>query len=237
MNATAEIVVVGGYNRDVSVQLKHLPAPGETCLGLGRLESPGGKGATQAIQAARCGAATAMIAAIGEDAAGREALAFWARYGVATDHVAQIADCGTGMALILVDSAGENAIVVDSAANGRLGPEHVEAARATIGRSQLIMAQLETPVSASLAAFAIARQGDGLTLLNAAPAPDANTRGITPSTMAAVVIKIGRRRVAEACSIASRLLFPSRCKSLANCTMRMPCLLMRPISVTRPTSV
>ncbi len=109
----AEIVVVGSYNRDVSVSVERLPAPGETCLGLGRLESPGGKGANQAIQAARCGASTAMIAAIGEDAAGDEALACWTSHGVATEHVARIAGCGTGLGLILVDAAGENAIVVE----------------------------------------------------------------------------------------------------------------------------
>jgi ribokinase len=168
-----EIVVVGSYNRDISVSVQRLPAPGETCLGLGRLESPGGKGANQAIQAALCGAPTAMIAAVGDDAAGDDALAFWASFGVATDHVARIAGCGTGMAVILVDARGENVIVVDSAANMRLGPAQIGAASALIGAARLVVAQLETPVDGVRRAFEIARAAGVATLLNAAPAPEA----------------------------------------------------------------
>src|ERR1700722_7861737 len=129
---TAQIVVVGSYNRDVSFSVARLPAPGETCLSLGRLDSPGGKGSNQAIQAARCGAATAMIAAIGSDAAGDEALALWAADGIATQHVARLADHPTGMATILVDAMAENVIVVDSGANAYLSPAHVEAAGALV---------------------------------------------------------------------------------------------------------
>src|SRR5215469_9723706 len=98
----ADIVVVGSYNRDVSVSVRRLPAPGETCLGLGRLESPGGKGANQAVQAARCGAVTAMVGAVGDDAAGQEAIAMWRRHGVGVEHVARLPNCGTGLGLILV---------------------------------------------------------------------------------------------------------------------------------------
>src|SRR3984957_7537297 len=99
----AEIVVVGSYNRDISLSLARLPAPGETCLSLGRLESPGGKGSNQAIQAARCGAATAVVAAVGLDGAGDEALALWSAVGIATGGVVRLATRGTGMAVILVD--------------------------------------------------------------------------------------------------------------------------------------
>jgi ribokinase len=169
----AEIVVVGSYNRDVSLLVEHLPAPGETCLGLGRLESPGGKGSNQAIQAARCGGATAMIAAIGDDAAGDEALACWAAHGVFTDGVARVVGCGTGMAVILVDAKGENAIVVDAAANAWLAPEHVEAAADLVSGARLVAAQLETPVESTLRAFELARAAGAATLLNAAPAPEA----------------------------------------------------------------
>ncbi len=108
----ADIVVVGSYNRDVSVSVARLPAPGETCLGLGRLESPGGKGANQAVQAARCGASVAMVGAVGADAAGDEAIAMWNQHRVSTDHVARLADCGTGMGLILVDAGSSCAVLV-----------------------------------------------------------------------------------------------------------------------------
>jgi len=168
----AEIVVVGSYNRDISLSVARMPEPGETCLGLGRFESPGGKGSNQALQAARCGARTAMIAAIGEDAAGDEALALWDLSGIATDGVARLPGHGTGMAVILVDAAGENAIVVDAGANGRLSPAHVEAASALIGGARLVAAQLETPIAATLRAFEIARAAGASTLLNAAPAPE-----------------------------------------------------------------
>jgi ribokinase len=169
---TAQIVVVGSYNRDVSLSVSRLPAPGETCLSLGRLTSPGGKGSNQAIQAARCGAATAMIAAIGLDDAGDEAMSLWAREGVRTSAVARLPGSPTGVAMILVDAAGENLIVVDAGANADLSPAHIDAASALISGAALVLAQLETPVAAACRAFAIAREAGVATLLNAAPAPE-----------------------------------------------------------------
>jgi ribokinase len=187
---TAEIVVVGSYNRDVSLSVERMPAPGETCLGLGRLESPGGKGSNQAIQAARCGAATAMVAAVGEDAAGGEALALWAAAGIDTGGVARLAGRATGMAMILVDATGENAIVVDSGANAHLSPAHVEAAGALIGGAKLVVAQLEIPVAATLRAFEIARAAGAASLLNAAPAPEAIDAALLAATDFLVVNEI-----------------------------------------------
>ncbi len=167
------IVVVGSYNRDISLSVARLPAPGETCLGLGRLESPGGKGSNQAIQAAKAGADVAMLAAIGDDGAGDEALALWNEAGVDASGVVRLSGVGTGMAVILVDAAAENVIVVDSGANARLAPEHVDAAYGLIGRSRLVVAQLETPTAATVRAFELARAAGAATLLNAAPAPEA----------------------------------------------------------------
>jgi ribokinase len=172
MNARIEIVVVGSYNHDVSLFVPHLPAPGETCLSTGRLESPGGKGSNQAIQAARAGARTAMVAAIGEDRSGDEAMALWAANAIDTRSVVRFADAGTGMAAILVDAAGENLIVVDSGANARLTPANVEAAALMIRGSRLALAQLETPQAATLRAFQLARESGAHTMLNAAPAPE-----------------------------------------------------------------
>jgi ribokinase len=170
---TPRIVVVGSYNRDIVLSVAHLPAPGETCLGLGRLESPGGKGSNQAIQAARCGAQTAMIGAVGADGAGEEALRIWREAGVDASGVARLADAGTGMAMILVDQAGENSIVVDSGANARLAPDHVRQAARLIDGAGLVLAQLETPLEATLEAFGLARAAGVRTVLNAAPAPHA----------------------------------------------------------------
>ena len=165
------IVVVGSYNRDVSLSVARLPAPGETCLSLGRLDSPGGKGSNQAIQAARAGASVAMVAALGQDGAGDEAIALWAAERIDTRGVARLADVGTGMAMILVDAAAENVIVVDSGANARLAPDQVGAAAGLIAESRLVLAQLETPVAATVRAFELARAAGAATLLNAAPAP------------------------------------------------------------------
>jgi ribokinase len=190
----AQIVVVGSYNHDVSFTVARLPAPGETCLSLGRLDSPGGKGSNQAIQAARCGASTAMIAAIGSDAAGDEALALWAADGIATRNVARLAGHPTGMATILVDAMAENVIVVDSGANAHLAPAHIEAAAALIEAARLVVAQLETPVAATIRAFELARASGVATLLNAAPAPEA----IDPELLALtdiLVVNEGEGRV------------------------------------------
>jgi len=170
---SAEIVVVGSYNRDQVLSVARLPAPGETCLATGRADSHGGKGSNQAVQAALCGARVAMLAAVGADAAGQAAVAMWSGLRIETAGVTQLDDIATGTAVILVDAKGENSIVVDPAANARLAPAHVDAAAELIGAARLIVAQLETPVAATLQAFARGRAGGALTLLNAAPAPEA----------------------------------------------------------------
>jgi ribokinase len=167
-----DLVVVGSYNQDVVLSVASLPAPGETCLALRRTDVPGGKGANQAIQAARCGARVAMVASIGCDTAGDEAMAVWARDGVDSVSVARIPGRATGMGLILLDRAGENSIVVDSGANAVLNESHVEAASALIASARLAIAQLETSKAATRRAFEIARTAGVRTLLNAAPAPD-----------------------------------------------------------------
>ena len=168
-----QIVVVGSYNLDVAFSVERLPAPGETCLGLGRMTSPGGKGANQALQAARCGVATAMIACIGEDSAGDEALEVFGAAGVDISGVRRAGETGTAMAAIFVDARGENCIVVDSAANARLGVADVDAAAALIAGARVVAAQLETSPAATRRAFALARAAGATTVLNAAPAPDA----------------------------------------------------------------
>ena len=200
----AQIVVVGSYNHDVSFSVLRLPAPGETCLSLGRLDSPGGKGSNQAIQAARCGAVTAMVAALGSDAAGDEALTLWAADGIVTLGVARLADHPTGMATILVDAAAENVIVVDSGANAHLAAAHVEAASGLIAGAKVVVAQLETPVAATMRAFEIARAAGVATLLNAAPAPEA----IEPALLAltdVLVVNEGEGRVLSGHAYATQI--------------------------------
>jgi ribokinase len=114
-----------------------------------------------------------MIAAIGADGAGDEALALWAADGIDTGAVARLPNHPTGAAMILVDAAGENLIVVDAGANAHLGPVHIDAASGRIAAARLLLAQLETPTAATMRAFEIARAAGLATVLNAAPAPEA----------------------------------------------------------------
>jgi ribokinase len=182
-----DLVVVGSYNQDVVLSVARLPAPGETCLALQRTDVPGGKGANQAIQAARCGARVTMVAAVGRDTAGDKAMAVWARDGVDASRVSRISGQATGMGLILLDRVGENSIVVDSGANAALDERHVEAASAVIASARLVIAQLETSIAATRRAFEIARTAGVCTLLNAAPAPDGPLDELLPLTDILVV--------------------------------------------------
>lgn len=167
------IIVVGSYNRDTVLAVPHFPAPGETLAALGVERFHGGKGSNQAVAAARAVAAVAMVAAIGADAAGDAALALWAAEGIDASAVIRLPDRPTGEAMILVDAAGENEIVIVPGANAALAED---AAAVLPADAALVVAQLETPVAATLAAFRAARARGVMTLLNAAPArplPDA----------------------------------------------------------------
>ena len=160
------IVVAGSINVDLIQTVEALPRPGETILALRSARLPGGKGANQAVAAARAGAATRMIGAVGADEAGAWMTDQLSQAGVATNDIATIAGALTGTAYIAVDRSGENQIIVASGANASLSPAMVEAVAGT----DIRVAQLEVPV-ATVAAF-FAAPGDGQTkrTLNAAPA-------------------------------------------------------------------
>lgn len=161
------LVVIGSYNRDQVLRVPHLPAPGETLAARGAQAFHGGKGSNQAVQAARCGAGVVMVAALGRDPAGDGALALWTAEGIRA--AAERVDAGTGEAVILVDDAGENSIVVIAGANALLSP--AAAARAVREAApRAVLAQRETPEAATEAAFAAARGLGATTILNAAPA-------------------------------------------------------------------
>ena len=165
------LVVVGGYNRDLGLAIDRFPAPGETRAGRDFLESPGGKGSNQAIQAARCGVDVAMVAAVGADAGAQAARALWTAEGIDCRFMSEHADAATGVAIILVDPAGQNQIVFDPGANMRLAVADIERAAALFTGAAMVAAQLETPVEPTLHAFALARAAGALAVLNPAPAP------------------------------------------------------------------
>lgn len=164
------MTVLGSLNMDISVTVAGLPGPGETVLGGGAAYAPGGKGANQAVAAARLGAAARMVGCVGDDDFGarlREALK---DEGVADDGVRTVAGAPTGLAMITVDKAGENMITVAPGANREAGAVEVRAALAEPADALVISAEI--PVAAIRAALA-ARDGHraGLTVLNLAPAP------------------------------------------------------------------
>src|SRR5260221_3913874 len=153
--------------------LERFPQPGESIAGRDFLETPGGKGSNQAIQAARCGVRVAIVAAVGADAGGDGARALWRGEGIDVSGVVTHADRATGVAMILVDRAGQNQVVFDLGANLALDVADIERAAPTIAGAAMIAGQLETPIATTVHAFALARRAGVTTLLNPSPTPPA----------------------------------------------------------------
>ncbi|MEV4538451.1 ribokinase [Asanoa sp. NPDC049518] len=164
----ARVVVVGSTNMDLVAKAKVLPRPGETVLGGEFVTVPGGKGANQAIAAVRAGAATTLLGAIGSDAFGVTLKARIDAAGVDTG-LLRVVYGASGVALITVDGAGENTIVVSPGANGSF-TDLDERERAAITGADVLVAQLEIPVETVTAAALTARAGGTRVVLNAAPA-------------------------------------------------------------------
>jgi ribokinase len=166
----AHVAVVGSLNMDLVARAPRIPQPGETIIGRDFHTLPGGKGANQAVAAARLGAAVAMVGRVGSDAFARLLLDNLAAAGV--DHTAVVQDPGaaTGVALIVVDAAGQNTIVVAAGANMRLSPADVETAEAAIAAADVLLLQLETPLETATRAAQIAHAHGVTVILNPAPA-------------------------------------------------------------------
>jgi ribokinase len=167
----AKIVVVGSSNTDMVVKVPHLPTPGETVLGGEFFTAPGGKGANQAVAAARLGAEVTLVARIGQDVFGDRALVGFEQEGLITRNVTFDPAAASGVALILVDQTGENSIAVAPGANTGLSPAIVQQARDAIQQAEVLLLQMETPTETVLAAAKIAHQGGVRVILNPAPAP------------------------------------------------------------------
>lgn len=168
-NRQRRVAVLGSLNMDLIVRTERLPGPGETVLGGEFHTAPGGKGANQAIAAARLGAAVSMIGCVGADEYGRQLLEVARSAGVVVDRV-YTADLPTGVALIVVDARGQNSIAVAQGANGLVTCEIVEQAGESIASADIVVAQLEVPLEAIVAAAEVARNAGVPFLLNAAPA-------------------------------------------------------------------
>jgi ribokinase len=168
------IVVIGSINMDLVCRVGSLPKPGETLLGRDFATIPGGKGANQAVAAARLADGRVdvhMIGRVGDDAFGRELLAGLKRNGVKTKHVAVTRGVASGVAMILVDDRGENSIVVAAGANARLTRGDIDAAEPLIRTASVVVMQLEIPLATVRYAAAMCRRLGVYTILDPAPAP------------------------------------------------------------------
>ena len=170
MEQRPRVTVLGSLNTDISVVVPHLPAPGETVLSPGgAVIGSGGKGANQAVAAARLGAAVRMVGCCGDDEFGRRLRAGLAAEGVNASGVRAVAGAASGLALITVDTSGENAIAVAAGANSLAGNEEVGAALAA--PCEVLVLSAEIPVRVLAAALERARAAGVMCVLNLAPMP------------------------------------------------------------------
>jgi len=163
------VFVSGGINMDVVASAPQHPKVGETVLGRDMFLFPGGKGANQAVAAARLGAQVSLIGRVGRDDFGAQMKAFLAAQGVDLQHVRETEGKATGCALIVVANR-DNAIVVVPGANAELSEQDIEAV--SVSRDDVLLSQLEIPISTVAAFFARGRASGGRTILNPAPAID-----------------------------------------------------------------
>ncbi|MCX7992830.1 MAG: ribokinase [Fimbriimonadales bacterium] len=166
----ARIVVVGSANTDLVVSVPALPAPGETVLGGDLQVIPGGKGANQAVAAARLGAEVRFIGRVGNDDFGKQTLMNLQREGIDTRFVAISEDAPSGVALIAVSAQGENSIVVAPGANSRLCVADLEQASEAFAGADAVIAQLEVPLETVEYAAQLAKRHGARFILNPAPA-------------------------------------------------------------------
>ncbi|MBW7997295.1 MAG: ribokinase [Candidatus Glassbacteria bacterium] len=176
------VVVIGSSNMDLVIKTTRIPRPGETILGGEFVMVAGGKGANQAVAAARLGAHTWFVARVGEDPFGDKMLRNFADEGIETAHVTRDPEQASGVATITVDEDGENAIVVAPGANGQVGPEDVRRARETIESADSVLMQLEIPLDAVAEAAGLATAAGVRVILDPAPArelPDELLRNVS----------------------------------------------------------
>lgn len=166
----SNILVIGSSNTDMVLRVPSLPGLGETVLGHGFAQAGGGKGANQALAAARAGGHVSFLGRVGADAFGERALAGLAAAGIDTACCHVDAGAPSGIAQILVDDRGENCIAVAPGANARLDAADLDAASSHFAAAAVLLLQLETPLPTVQAALARGRDSDCITVLNPAPA-------------------------------------------------------------------
>lgn len=166
----SKILVIGSSNTDMVIKTEKLPAPGETILGGTFLMNPGGKGANQAVAAARLGGKVTFIAKRGNDLFGNQMTGLLKKEGIDTKYIVQDPDLPSGIALITVDSEGENNIVVAPGSNSSLVAEDIPAELLSSGKFKILLLQLEIPIMSVEYAALTAAEHDIKVILNPAPA-------------------------------------------------------------------
>ncbi|EFU18742.1 ribokinase [Enterococcus faecalis] len=167
MNA---VTIIGSINLDTTLRVKEMPKPGETIHAIEHFTAGGGKGANQAVAAKRSGAETYFIGAVGNDGAGAMMTDLMSQDEINLTGVTTLEKTATGQAFIMVDNAGENSIMIYAGANNAFTPKQVQEHQEIIEKSDFVIAQFESAIDSTIAAFKIAKKAGVKTILNPAPA-------------------------------------------------------------------
>ena len=170
MSTPPYILVAGSSNTDMVINSPHLPAPGETIIGSSFFMNPGGKGANQAVAAARLGGHVTFICKTGNDIFGKQAAEIFDNEGIDISYLVEDADNPSGVALITVDEKGENTIVVASGSNATLGRADIEHSKNVIENAAIVLMQLEIPIDTVQYVAETAKSKNVKVILNPAPA-------------------------------------------------------------------
>ncbi|BDZ31276.1 ribokinase [Lactiplantibacillus sp. WILCCON 0030] len=165
-----KVTILGSLNVDTILRVKRFPKPGETLPLSGKSVAGGGKGANQAIAAARAGAHTTFIGKVGQDQEGDFMVKQLTDSGVAAQFVQHSSEANTGSAVIMLDSSSENRILIDGGTNQLVTAADVDLAQTVIAASDFLIAQFETPIAATMRGFELAHAANQRTILNPAPA-------------------------------------------------------------------
>lgn len=166
---TKKIVVVGSTNMDMVIKTNHIPVPGETVLSGSFFMNPGGKGANQAVSAARLGGEVTFVSKVGNDVFGKQSTQLFEVEGINTSYMLSDDELPSGVALITVDKDGENSIVVASGANANLLPGDLAEALDGISQETIVLMQLEIPLETVLFVAEYAASKGAMVILNPAP--------------------------------------------------------------------
>lgn len=167
---TRKVTVLGSLNADTIMHIGRLPKQGETMAMHNATTAPGGKGANQAVAAARMGAITQFVGAVGNDQNGDMMIKALNENNIQIDNVKRCDDVSTGSAYIMLEDDGNNTILIDGGANQSLTLKDIENAKDAIVNADILVAQFETPLEVTLSAFELAKENNVFTILNPAPA-------------------------------------------------------------------